>query len=451
MGTALPSILKRIAVERLPRYTSYPTSPQFTATIDGDIARRWLGAIETGETVSLYLHVPYCRALCWYCGCHTKIPPDDNAIGRYVDTLIAEIDMVAGLLPTSLRVTHLHWGGGTPTIAGPSAMHHVRQAIARNFQIDADAELAIEVDPRTLTSEMAEYLGACSFTRASLGVQTFDSVVQNAIHRFQSVDITDTAAQRLRAAGIGALNIDLIYGLPRQTIASCIATAQRVLAIDPDRVAVFGYAHLPSLKPNQRHIDSAALPNAVERFSQAEAIAEVLVAAGYRRIGLDHFAKPNDPMARALSAGTLRRNFQGYTTDRAETLLGFGASAIGRLPQGYLQNTPRIGAYENAIFAGRPATARGFALTDEDKLRAAVIERLMCDLTVDLDRVADAYLPGFEFHRERTILDGLAAEGIVETEGVRITVPEPMRPFVRRVAAVFDSSQSAEATHAPAI
>jgi len=328
----------------------------------------------------------------------------------------------------------------------------VMAAIHRAFSLDANAEVAIEIDPRTLTPEMARALGASGFTRASLGVQTFDPVVQNAIHRIQSAEVTETAAGRLRGAGIAALNVDLIYGLPHQTIPSCVATAERVLALDPDRVATFGYAHVPSLKPHQRHLDEAALPGAAARFDQAEAIAETFVAAGYRRIGLDHFAKPGDGLARAFDAGTLRRNFQGYTTDRADALLGFGASAIGRLPQGYIQNTPRIGAYQEAIAQGRLPIQRGVALTLEDRLRATVIERLMCDLAVDLESAAAMHhLPDFRFAREREALAALAAEGIVRISGSRITVPEAMRPIVRVVAAVFDASRPAIAAHAPAV
>jgi oxygen-independent coproporphyrinogen III oxidase len=451
MATVLSPALQHVASERLPRYTSYPTAPKFTPEIDRAVARDWLAALDPTGTASLYLHVPYCRALCWYCGCHTKIPTDDAAIGRYVDTLLTEIDILSSLLPSPMHVTHLHWGGGTPTIIGPSAIGRVHDAIARDFRIDATAEIAIEVDPRMLTADMAKALGACGFTRASLGVQTFDPVVQRAIHRIQSAEVTEAAARHLREAGIHALNIDLIYGLPHQTIASCVATAERILALEPDRVAVFGYAHVPSMKPNQRRLDASALPDTTERFGQAEAIADTFAGAGYRRVGLDHFAKPGDPLARALDAGTLRRNFQGYTTDRADTLLGFGASAIARLPQGYIQNTPRIGAYQDAIAAGSLATVRGLALSAEDRLRATVIERLMCDLTVDLQTAAATHFPGFDFGRERAVLADLAGEGLVEIRGARITVPERMRPFVRRVAAAFDVSQAVGTTHAPAV
>ncbi len=452
MTTALPPGFLRYAGERIPRYTSYPTAPFFTPDIGEKQAREWLGALDPDATASLYFHVPYCRSLCWYCGCHTKIPADDAAIIRYVESLIAEIDIVASLLPGQLRISHLHWGGGTPTIIGSSALNRVLAAVRRGFHCDAGAELAIEIDPRTLTQGMARALGDLGFTRASLGVQTFDPAVQRAVHRIQSAEITEAAVHHLRKAGIPALNVDLIYGLPHQTIESCKSTVERVIAFEPDRIAVFGYAHVPTLKPHQRHLDEAALPDAMMRFEQAETIAEAFVAAGYRRIGLDHFAKPGDAMTRALDAGKLRRNFQGYTTDQADALLGFGASSIGRLPQGYIQNTPRIGAYQETVAAGRLAVVRGFALSPEDRLRADVIERLMCDLTVDLRAAVLAHdVPGMDFGRERAALGELAEEGLVKISGDTIAVPEAMRPFVRKVAAVFDAAGAKTATHAPAV
>ncbi len=452
MTTALPPGFLRYACERIPRYTSYPTAPFFTPDIGEKQAREWLGALDPDATASLYFHVPYCRSLCWYCGCHTKIPADDAAIIRYVESLIAEIDIVASLLPGQLRISHLHWGGGTPTIIGSSALNRVLAAVRRGFHCDAGAELAIEIDPRTLTQGMARALGELGFTRASLGVQTFDPAVQRAVHRIQSAEITEAAVHHLRKAGIPALNVDLIYGLPHQTIESCKSTVERVIAFEPDRIAVFGYAHVPTLKPHQRHLDEAALPDAMMRFEQAETIAEAFVAAGYRRIGIDHFAKPGDAMTRALDAGKLRRNFQGYTTDQADALLGFGASSIGRLPQGYIQNTPRIGAYQDTIAAGRLAVDRGFALTSEDRLRADDIERLMCDLTVDLRAAVLTHdLPGMDFRRERAALGSLAEEGLVRISGDTIAVPEAMRPFVRKVAQVFDVAQVKTATHAPAV
>jgi oxygen-independent coproporphyrinogen-3 oxidase len=452
MAATLPPAFSRFAGERIPRYTSYPTAPFFTPAIGEEAARDWIASLGAGQTASLYFHVPFCRALCRYCGCTTQIPSHDSTITRYVDTLIAEIAMVAALTSGKLRATHLHWGGGTPAIIGPSSLHRMLAAIRNSFRLDEDAELAIEIDPRTLTPDMAEALGETGFTRASLGVQTFDPEVQRDINRIQSFDVTAAAAGLLRQAGIGALNIDLIYGLPHQTVASCVDTVRRVLALDPDRISVFGYAHVPAVRPLQRRLDETALPDAAERFSQAEAIAETLVNAGYRRIGLDHFAKPGDGLSQSLDAGTLRRNFQGYTTDRADALLGFGASSIGSLPQGYIQNNSRIASYQESVATGHLPVFRGYALSDEDRLRADIIERLMCDLAVDLGEVADAHhVPGIDFGLERAALANLAEEGLVEISGNNVTVPESMRPFVRKVASVFDALQVRSATHAAVV
>jgi oxygen-independent coproporphyrinogen III oxidase len=442
----------RYAAERLPRYTSYPTAPFFTQAVGEADYRNWIKNLDPSVSASLYIHVPFCKSLCWYCGCHTTVSSEDTPIVRYVDALLAEIKQIASIMPAPLRVTHLHWGGGTPSIIGSSAMCRVMAAIVSSFRLDAGAEIAIEIDPRTLDSGMAKTLGMLGFTRASIGLQTFDPVVQRAINRLQSVEVTEAAVRQLRESGIDALNIDLIYGLPHQTSASCVATVERALALDPDRFAVFGYAHVPAVKRHQRRLDEMALPEAEERLNQAQAIAGTLVGAGYRPIGLDHFAKPGDPLSRALDAGTLRRNFQGYTTDSASALLGFGASAIGHLPPGYVQNTARIGAYIEAVLQGRMPVVRGVALTPEDRLRAAVIERLMCDLAVDLDAVAALHgLPGFGFGRERAILADLAKEGLVRIAGTRIAVPEAMRLLTRVVAGVFDTCRSPGTTHAQAV
>jgi len=451
LSDALEPALRRHAGERLPRYTSYPPATLFSPAVDAAAYRAWLGALSPETTASLYLHVPFCRALCRYCGCHTTIPAGDVAVIRYAAAMVAELETVSELLPAKLKATHLHFGGGTPTIIGPAMLERVMAAIRSLFALADDAEIAIEVDPRALTGDMAMALGAEGFTRASIGVQTLDPAVQQAIRRVQSEAVTEAAAKRLRAAGIKGLNVDLIYGLPYQTVESCVATARHTAALDPDRIAVFGYAHVPSLKPRQRQFDPEALPGADARFAQAAAIAETLTEAGYRPIGLDHFAKPGDALARIQQAGRLHRNFQGYTTDAAEALLGFGASAIGRLPQGYVQNTPRIAAYQDWATQGRLTTVRGLAVTAEDRLRAAVIERLMCDLEVDLASVAREHAVSCDFALERAALANLARDGLVELAGDRVAVKPAMRPFVRTVAAVFDNRRPATGTHAPAV
>ena len=433
-------LLDRFADQRIPRYTSYPTAPLFSADVGPREGAAWLVDLDPAASLSLYLHVPFCSALCWYCGCHTKVPGHDEPVARYVDALEWEIGQVADLLADHRRVVHLHWGGGTPTIIGPDRFRRVMRLIRRRFAVAGEAELAIEIDPRRLTPEMVSAIAAEGITRASLGVQSFDPVVQQAINRVQSIAATERAVDLLRGAGIAGVNFDIIYGLPYQTVASCRETAARAAALAPDRLAVFGYAHVPAMKRHQQRIDAAALPGAAERHAQAEAIADALRQAGYVAIGLDHFARPADELARAFAEQRLRRNFQGYTADPASALIGLGASAISALPQGYLQNTPLIGAYGDAAAAGRLATARGVRLTSDDLLRRDIIDRLMCYLAVDLGEIAARHgSDAAAFAPERSALQDLARQGIVRFEGDRIAVVEECRMLVRVVAAVFDT------------
>ncbi len=432
-------ILARYADRPLPRYTSYPTAPHFIAAVGSDSYRQWLGAVPPGCDASLYLHLPFCRSMCWYCGCHTTVTARDEPIVRYVDALHREIDVVADALPGRITARHIHFGGGTPTLMQPTQFVALMDKLRDRFHLPADAEIAIEIDPRTLERPMNDALAAGGVTRASLGVQSFDPIVQRAINRIQSFDETAAAVADLRGAGIAAINFDLIYGLPHETVESCFDTVARALDLKPDRFAVFGYAHVPKFKLHQRKIQESALPGGAERHAQAEAIAAVLVGADYRRIGLDHYARPKDALAIAAENGTLHRNFQGYTTDACETLLGFGASSIGRLPQGYVQNAVLIGDYQRRIAAGELAVAKGRAFAPEDRLRAAVIERIMCDYRVDLDEVCGR----FGVDPERLLasaegLDELGGDGIIQRERNVIAIADNARPLVRVLAAAFD-------------
>ena len=434
-----PHSLTRYADQRLPRYTSYPTAPHFSEAVDGPTYQRWLGEIPAGALASLYLHVPFCRSMCWYCGCHTTITRTDEPILDYLDTLRAEIAAVSDALPHRLEVGHIHFGGGTPTIMEPQEFEAMIHLLKERFILRDGAEIAVEIDPRTLSRNMAAALGRAGVTRASLGVQSFDRVVQQAINRIQSFEQTASVTHGLRAAGITGINFDLIYGLPHQTVQSCRDTVARCLKLSPDRLAVFGYAHIPSFKPHQKRIDEAALPDAEERLAQADAIAEALLEAGYKRIGLDHFAHPDDPMAVAAEAGTLRRNFQGYTTDPCDMMLGFGASAIGRLPQGYVQNAVVLGGYAKRIAAGEFATLKGYAMTADDRFRADVIERVMCDFRVDLADVAAQHGTDAQTLLDEAELEELEADGLIRRTGALIEVPETAWRFVRAVAARFDA------------
>ncbi len=440
-GDAVPEkLLEKYVDERLPRYTSYPTAPNFSAQVGPADYRRWLAALPAGQAVSLYLHIPFCREMCWYCGCHTKITHRNPPIAQYLAALEQEIVTVARLASHRLAAGHIHFGGGTPTIIGPSRFLDLTALLRANFKIDAAAELAVEIDPRTLAADMVDALAEAGVRRVSLGVQSFDPLVQQAINRVQSIDETRSAVLMLREAGIAGVNFDLIYGLPRQSVASCVATAQQAVALRPDRLSVFGYAHIPSFKTHQKMIDPAAVPDGTARHEQAEAIAATLVAAGYRRIGLDHYALPGDGLTTAQESGRLHRNFQGYTTDPCATVIGFGASSIGRCAAGFVQNEVAIARYVDQAMNGQLATVRGYVLTDDDRLRARVIERLMCDFEVDVAKVCS----GDEKMIDRLLsnnarLQALIADGLVRVNGSRITVDRGARFIVRKVAAAFDA------------
>ncbi|WP_022727410.1 oxygen-independent coproporphyrinogen III oxidase [Fodinicurvata sediminis] len=425
---------------RLPRYTSYPTAPHFTSAVTQESYAGWLSSLSNSQTASLYLHIPFCRSMCWYCGCHTTITRQDEKIIDYLAVLRDEIDLVASQLARPLTVNHLHFGGGTPTIMSPEEFHGLMDLIRQRFSFTENAEIAIEIDPRRLTGEMIMALGNAGVTRASLGVQTLDPLVQKSINRVQDYNQVAAVTEGLRAAGVAGVNFDLIYGLPHQTPESCILTVHQCLELHPDRFAVFGYAHVPDFKKHQRKIDESALADTEERLAQADAIRKTLLEAGYEEIGIDHYALPDDPMAQAQRQGALHRNFQGYTTDASDVLIGLGASAIGRLEQGYVQNEVVLGRYAERIRQGQFATTKGLELTEDDRLRAEIIERLMCDFQVDLGQVCNLHGGDVDGLIQSTSqLQELTADGLIEIEGTVITLPEDSHYLVRNVASAFDA------------
>ena len=424
---------------RVPRYTSYPTAADFTPAVDAATYGDWLANLPPGEDVSLYLHIPFCRSLCWFCGCHTTVARRAAPVDAYLGLMMREIDMLAEALGPHHRVVHVHWGGGTPTIVGPRGIARLAGRLRGRFSLAPGADFAVEIDPRAASRETVAALADAGVTRASLGVQDFDPGVQRAINRVQPLALTARVADWLRAAGIEALNIDLLYGLPGQTVATITRTVDSVLALEPQRIALYGYAHVPWIKRHQRLIDEAALPGAAQRLALAQAATARFVARGYVAIGLDHLALPSDPLAMAARQGRLRRNFQGYTTEPAEVLLGLGASAIGTLPEGYVQNAPRATDYRAAIDGGGFATARGVAISDDDRLRRSVIERLMCDLEVDLAALCGgAANAQARFGEDVAALAPLEARGAVAIDGMRIRVAADARLLLRVVCAAFD-------------
>jgi oxygen-independent coproporphyrinogen III oxidase len=421
---------------RIPRYTSYPTAAQFGSNITGTVYEDWLAALPANEAVSIYIHIPFCTELCLYCGCHTTVARGYAPIAAYLDLLEREISLVGHIIGRR-KVNHVHFGGGTPTIMTPRHFLRLMADLEGQFNFTPQTELAIEIDPRTLTRDYITALARAGITRASLGVQDFEPRVQAAVRRIQSFDQTARAVDWLRDVGVQSINLDLMYGLPHQTVSTVVATAQRALALEPDRIALFGYAHVPWMKRHQRLIASSTLPDSSDRVGQSGAAADVFMAAAYSPIGLDHFARDDDLLACRQREGKLHRNFQGYTTDESRAIIGFGTSAIGTLPPGYVQNAAATPQYRDAINRGRPATARGYRLTDDDRFRWHIIERLMCDLCVDLADACRTHERNLtDLTSELAQLDKLADQGVIKREGTRISPSS--RPFIRAVCAVFD-------------
>jgi oxygen-independent coproporphyrinogen III oxidase len=421
---------------RAPRYTSYPTAVQFTPAVDAAVYGDWLAALPVAEPVSIYAHIPFCERMCWYCGCNTRVVNRAEPISEYVALLTREIEMVAERLPGRLRMGSVHLGGGTPNTLSPADLDRLFGKFHDVFSTSADLDIAAEIDPARLRPEWVRAAAAIGLNRASLGVQDLSPHVQAAVNRIEPFAVVERAFDLLRTAGVDDINVDLMYGLPLQTTSDLLHTLDQVLTLKPGRLALFGYAHVPWMKAHQKLIREADLPGPLARLDQADAAARRLEAEGYRRIGLDHFARPTD----ALTQQPVRRNFQGYTTDPDMTLLGFGASAIGRLPQGHVQNQSAELAWRQAIQAGRLATARGVGFTADDLFRGEIIERLMCDLAVDLHAVRARHgVPADAIASSWEALAGFERDGLVTIAGETLAITETGRPFMRAVCAVFDA------------
>lgn len=420
----------------VPRYTSYPTAAQFSAAVGPAEHAAWLRNLN-GGAAALYLHVPFCQALCWYCACNTMAMSRPGTLDAYGDALVRELEAVARLAPT-LVVEGIQWGGGTPGQLGAARLRAVGKRIAELFDWRSDAEISLEIDPRHCDSELAAAVAAICVTRVSLGVQDFDETVQAAINRHQSLEDTAAAIDRLKAVGVKRFNLDLVYGLPRQTLASLAKTLDLAIGLAPDRFAVFGYAHVPWMKPHQRLIDAATLPGNALRAEMTDLVCARLLAAGYRRIGLDHYARPGDRLERAWRDGSLHRNFQGYVADGARSVVGVGASAISSLPNGFTQNIADPADYMAAVRGEGLATARGCALTRDDHLRGEIIDRVMCQGSVDVDALCRVHRVDPEAFMSTVDLRTLERDGLVRRDGGGLAVTEAGRPFVRFVCAAFD-------------
>ncbi len=425
---------------RVPRYTSYPTAPHFSDAVTDELYGDWLKALDPTTPLSLYSHIPFCDEMCWFCGCYTKIVKRYEPVSEYLDHLLAEIDLVASTLPARFRARHMHFGGGSPTMLAGGDWRRIIDRLRQRFTFTDDAEVAVEMDPRTATEDYVRQMAEAGVNRASVGVQDFDPEVQKAIHRIQPYEMTRQVVEWMAGHGITSFNMDLMYGLPFQTTDKVLFMVDKAVEMQPRRIALFGYAHVPWMKANQKMIPEDSLPTTEQRWEQFTRASDRLRELGYVKVGLDHFAHPEDSMATALQDGTLHRNFQGYTTDKAPAMIGIGASAIGQLPNGYVQNLLPLRDYGRRIEDGRLATGKGIALSAEDRLRSDVIERVMCTLEVDLAEVGRTHgVDTSHFDGEAAKLAPLVEDGICTFDGSRIAVTEDGRPFVRLVAAAFDA------------
>lgn len=442
-----PGLMRRVLAARAPRYTSYPPATQFSAAVGPDQARLWLGRVDPAEPISVYVHIPFCRRLCWFCACRTQGTATDAPLTPYLDVLEQEIALVADALPPGVQVGHLHLGGGTPTFLPPDQMTRLFAMLDAPFPRAPGAEVSVEVDPTEIDAPRLDALAAAGVTRASLGVQDFEPQVQAAIGRPQSFEQTRDAVEGLRARGIAAINLDLLYGLPHQTAATLTRTIEQALSLTPDRLALYGYAHVPWASKRQVMIREEDLPDPATRLELTTMAAAQFMHAGFEPVGIDHFARAADPMAQAARAGTLRRNFQGYTTDTARTLVGLGASSISHLPQGFVQNAARTADWKARVAQGRLAAVRGHALTPGDRLIAAVIERLLCDFTVDPRMFHDPRAVACLVDRAATAWPEAVTVG---SDGV-LKVPEAARFATRMIALEMDAYATGEMRHSAAV
>lgn len=427
MWPYFPELMER----PVPRYTSYPPATAFDAAVGADAQVRALNAVAPGTPLSLYVHIPYCQQICWYCGCNTGVAGRAHRLAAYLAALESEISLVAKLLGGRARLHRIAFGGGSPNSIDPIAFVRLVDRLVTIFGSGSAPDISVEIDPRAFSLEWAMTLSIAQVSRVSFGVQSFDKQIQAAIGRIQPVEMIETCMAALRARGISAINFDLMYGLPHQDIEKLDATLDQVVRMRPSRIALFGYAHVPQMFPRQRRIDATALPGPAQRFEQAAHGYERLIREGYVAIGFDHFALPDDPLAKAAAQGQVRRNFQGFTEDQADVMIGLGASAISLFPDIIIQNEKNPGVYREKIGASQLAGARGVQRGGEDQARAQVIEQLLCQLRAAPD-------PALMDPALEAMLSHFTALGLVERTGAEVRITEQGRPYARNVAAAFD-------------
>jgi oxygen-independent coproporphyrinogen-3 oxidase len=425
-----------------PRYTSYPPATEFTEKVTRSHYRKKLEESNTrGSPLSLYFHIPFCESGCYYCGCNIIISHRKGIERPYLKRVYREMDLLREVLDPSRVVDQLHWGGGTPNYLEADEIEEFMEEIKKRFRFSEDAEVSIEIDPRYATPEQLKKIREVGFNRISMGLQDLDEKVQRAINRIQPYELMVRTMNILRELGFDSINIDLIYGLPYQTRESFERTVDKVIELDPDRIAVYSFAYVPWVKPIQKHIDPETLPSAEEKLRILEMVIERFQSAGYQYIGMDHFAKPDDELAVAQREGKLWRNFQGYTTRKGVELIGIGATSIGMLNDSYFQNYKTLREYNEAIDGGNFATFRGILLDEEDMLRREVIMDIMCNLGVSFKKIEEMFGIRFAEHFERELeeLRELEEDGLIRIGEGSIDILPVGRLLIRNVAMVFDT------------
>lgn len=436
---------------KVPRYTSYPTAPHFSNDVTPELFGAWINAIPADSQISLYIHVPFCRRLCWFCACRTQGTASASPVAAYVETLKQELKILKAQLPDGITLSRLHWGGGTPTLLEPAMMEDLVGAIFDVAPMAPEGEFSVEIDPNEFDDARLTVLSRAGMNRASIGVQDFDPDIQETIGRIQGYDVTRDAVDAIRAHGVKSLNADILFGLPHQSQARITESVQKLLSLSPDRVALYGYAHVPWMAKRQQMIPSDALPTPQERLALFETARKLFLWDNYAEIGIDHFATKEDGLAIAQANGTLRRNFQGYTDDTSDVLIGVGASSISRFPQGYAQNAPATSAHTGKIRDGQFSISRGHAFKDDDKLRSRLIEALMCDFQINSQEIIDAFGISQSQLQDvyRPLVEGFPDMLEVTPQG--IFIPEKARPLTRMMARALDIYGLDKAGHSSAI
>jgi oxygen-independent coproporphyrinogen-3 oxidase len=426
-----------------PRYTSYPTAPHFSPEFD---EAAYLERLETvskraKEPLSMYVHLPFCEARCTFCGCNVVISPRRGPEQAYLEAVEAELDLLGDALAQRKSLNQLHWGGGTPTYLSPDQCRQLFGAISSRFKLTPDAEVALEIDPCVTTMEHLSVLRDLGFNRLSMGLQDLDPAVQKAVQRVQPLELTREHVEEARRLGFSSVNIDLIYGLPRQTEESFRKTVRRVIdALNPDRVACFSYAHVPWIKPHQRQLEGSSLPSGWEKFRLFAGAAEEFIAAGYRFVGFDHFARPDDELSKALDEDRVHRNFMGYTVQPALDQIGVGVTSIGDVAGAYAANQKKLAGYQRTVFDGRLPIDRGVRRSPEDELRREVINSIICSLKLDLGSIGERFSiePRQHFSSSLAAMEGMAKDGLVEIDDAGLEVTDRGRFFLRNICMPFD-------------